>query len=330
DHPWLSLALFLVGSVSLAHFALKAAAVFLQTFVLPGKNLKKYGAGKGAWAVITGGSDGIGREFALQLAQKGYNIAVAARNVASTEVQLRDISESKLSPGGKVQVKGIQVDFSKVDDVAQWKRFEAELAGLDVGILVNNVGRSYNMPTDLVDTTEEELDNILKINVNATVKVTRMLLPGMVQRKRGLIMFVGSFSGITVVSPMLAAYAGSKSFQLSFAAALAQEVKDKGIDVEVANAYFVVSNMSKIRRPNLTTPTPKHYVRSVLSKIGLACGAFWSGRPSLSTPYWSHALIDWYLHVVGCKSLVGGYVLNLHRSIRKRALRKLEREAKKE
>lgn len=80
-------------------------------------------------------------------------------------------------------------------------------------------------------------------------------------------MFVGSFSGITVVSPMLAAYAGSKSFQLSFAAALSQEVKGKGIDVEVANAYFVVSNMSKIRGPNLTTPTPKKYVRAVLSKV---------------------------------------------------------------
>jgi len=324
DHPWLSLALFVVGSVSLAHFALKTAAVFLQTFLLPGKSLKKYGAGKGAWAVITGGSDGIGREFATQLAQQGFNVVVAARNVAATEALIKDIT------GNKVQVKGVQMDFSKLDDEAQWKRFEAELAGLDIGILVNNVGRSYNMPTDLVDTTEEELDHILKINVNATVKVTRMLLPGMVQRKRGLIMFVGSFSGITVVSPMLAAYAGSKSFQLAFAAALQQEVKRAGIDVEVANAYFVVSNMSKIRRPSLTTPTPRQYVRAVLSKIGLACGAFWSGRPSLSTPFWSHALIDWYLHVVGCKSLVGGYVLNLHRSIRKRALRKLEREAKKE
>ncbi|EMD37738.1 hypothetical protein CERSUDRAFT_114366 [Gelatoporia subvermispora B] len=324
DHPWLSLALLIFGSVSLAHFALKTASVLLQTFVLPGKNLRRYGAGRGAWAVITGGSDGIGREFATQLAQKGFNIAVAARNVAATEAHLKDIT------GGTVQVKGIQMDFSKLDDEAQWKRFEAELAGLDIGVLVNNVGRSYNMPTDLVDTSEEELDNILKINVNATVKVTHMLLPGMVSRKRGLIMFVGSFSGITVVSPMLAAYAGSKSFQLSFAAALSQEVKGKGIDVEVANAYFVVSNMSKIRRPNLTTPTPKKYVRAVLSKIGLSCGAFWSGRPSLSTPYWSHALIDWYLHVVGCKSIVGGYVLNLHRRIRKRALRKLEREAKKQ
>lgn len=51
--------------------------------------------------------------------------------------------------------------------------------------------------------------------------------------------------------------------------------------------------MSKIRRANLTTPTPKDYVRSVLNKVGLSCGALWTGRPYVTTPYWSHAVIDY-------------------------------------
>ena len=51
--------------------------------------------------------------------------------------------------------------------------------------------------------------------------------------------------------------------------------------------------MSKIRRANLTTPTPKNYVRAALNKVGLACGALWTGRPYVSTPYWSHAVIDY-------------------------------------
>ncbi len=66
---------------------------------------------------------------------------------------------------------------------------------------------------------------------------------------------------------MLAPYAASKAFLASFNAALAEEVKGKGIDVETLNTYFVVSNMSKIRRPTLTTPMPKPYVKAVLGKV---------------------------------------------------------------
>ena len=65
--------------------------------------------------------------------------------------------------------------------------------------------------------------------------------------------------------------------------------------------------MSKIRRANLTTPTPKNYVRSVLNKVGLACGALWTGRPYVSTPYWSHAVID---YAMVCLSL-GDRVLDI-------------------
>lgn len=114
-------------------------------------------------------------------------------------------------------------------------------------------------------------------------------------RRRGLILSSGSFAGITVVSPMLAPYAASKVFLASFSAALAAEVKGKGIDVETTNTHFVVSNMSKIRKSSMMVPTPKQYVKAVLSKIGLPCGALFTGRPTLSTPYWSHSLLDWFI-----------------------------------
>ena len=51
--------------------------------------------------------------------------------------------------------------------------------------------------------------------------------------------------------------------------------------------------MSKIRKSSMMVPTPKQYVKAVLSKIGLPCGALFTGRPVLSTPYWSHALLDY-------------------------------------
>lgn len=99
---------------------------------------------------------------------------------------------------------------------------------------------------------------------------------------------------------MLAPYAASKAFIASFSSALAAEVNGKGIDVETANTHFVVSNMSKIRKSSVMVPTPKQYVRAVLAKIGLPCGALFTGRPFVSTPYWSHALLDYFL--VSCPS----------------------------
>lgn len=75
-------------------------------------------------------------------------------------------------------------------------------------------------------------------------------------------------------------------------------------------------------------PKPGPYVRSVLSKIGLACGADYSGRPNTSTPFWSHSLLEYLISFIGIPSLFISYTHGLHKSIRKRALKKAEREAK--
>ncbi|EPS96295.1 3-ketoacyl-CoA reductase [Fomitopsis schrenkii] len=329
EHPNVALFFLALGVISCAKFALKATGVLLQTFVLPGTGLRKYGAGKGAWAVVTGASEGIGREFALQLARKGFNVVVSARNSAALDALVAEI-ESSSPQGKKVQAKAVVMDFSRLEDERGWNAFAAALEGIDIGVLVNNVGKSHTAPVYFAEAAEKEVEDILRINVNANVRVTKLILPRMVERRRGLILNMGSFSGTGIPSPMLATYAGTKAFLSAFTASLAEEVKDKGIDVQCLNTYFVVSNMSKIRRANLTTPTPKNYVRSALNKVGLSCGALWTGRPYVTTPYWSHAVIDYAMNLIGWKMLFIRYTHSLHRSIRKRYLKKLEREAKKQ
>ncbi|EKM54109.1 uncharacterized protein PHACADRAFT_257722 [Phanerochaete carnosa HHB-10118-sp] len=329
DYPVFTTFLLALGALTFGKFVFKFAGVFLQTFILPGKSLKKYGAGKGAWAVVTGASEGIGREYALQLAKKGFNVVVSARNKVALDALINEIQSIEVS-GKKMQACAVAMDFSKVDDVAQWSRFETALEGLDIGVLVNNVGKSHSFPSDFVDAPVDEVDSIIAVNVNSLLKVTRIVLPGMISRHRGLILASASFAGVSVVSPMLAPYAASKAFLATFNSALGSEVKGKGIDVETANTHFVISNMSKIRKSTLLVPPPKLYVKAVLAKIGLPCGALFTGRPFTSTPYWSHALLDWFIHVLGWRSAIAGVVHNMHRDIRRRALRKLEREAKKQ
>jgi len=146
----------------------------------------------------------------------------------------------------------------------------------------------------------------------------------MLTKKNGLILNIGSFAGY-VPSPMLATYSGSKAFLSTWTQALADEYSFRGITVQLVNTYFVVSSMSKIRRPSLTTPMPKVYVKSVLSKIGVPCGAI--SAPATSTPYWSHAVMEWALTKLAMPSWYIRVSHNMHIDIRKRVLKKREREA---
>ncbi|KAJ7902879.1 3-ketoacyl-CoA reductase [Mycena olivaceomarginata] len=314
--PWWLSALLALGSFGAGRFAYQTLSVLLQTFILPGTSLKRFGAKKGAWAVVTGASDGIGKEFALQLAGRGFNVLLVARNAALLGAVGEEIQAKY--PGTQTAVHTI--DFAAADDRA-YDALTTELDALDIGVLVNNVGKSHAMPAYLIDTPVTEIEDIVKINVGATLRVTYAALPGMIRRKRGLVLNIGSFAG-AVPSPMLATYSGTKAFLATFTSALAEEVRAHNIVVEHVNTYFVVSKLSKIRRPSLLIPTPRAYVRSVLSKIGLACGAAGGGRPGTSTPYWSHAAVEYVLNAVGLPGVYIWYTHALHRDIRRRALKK--------
>lgn len=189
-----------------------------------------------------------------------------------------------------------------------------------IGTPVNNVGRSHEMPVYFAETEEEEMKSIVNININGTLAITRVVLPKMIEklvlylqlmrsltnpnRKNGLIINMGSFAG-AVASPMLATYSGSKAFLATWSQALAEEYKSKGIVVQHVNAFFVVSNMSKIRKPSISTPTPKAYVASVLAHIGQSCGAI--AKPYTSTPFWSHSLADFVIGAINMPNLFISY-----------------------
>ncbi|KDQ49272.1 hypothetical protein JAAARDRAFT_82253 [Jaapia argillacea MUCL 33604] len=312
-----------LGFLTFVIVVVKTLSVFVQTFMLKGTQLRKFGAKSGSWAVVTGASGGIGREFAIQLGKAGFNVLVASRNYH----QLAEtVSQINANCGTQVQTKIVIVDLSNGRDDGFTRLVDA-CQGMDIGILVNNAGKSHEMPSDFAETPKHEIDDIVAINISAVLRVTSIVLPGMIQRKRGLILNIGSFAG-SIPSPMLATYSGSKAFLSTWSTALGEEVTRHGITVQHLNTYFVVSDMSKIRRSSALVPTPASYVRSCLSKIGLSCGAAFTGRPHTCTPFWSHAFVDWGMGVIGWKSGIIAYTHRLHRSIRARALRKKERDAK--
>ncbi|KAJ8098267.1 hypothetical protein POJ06DRAFT_258991 [Lipomyces tetrasporus] len=318
---YLSLFFAAIGFVNYVSFGLKSINLLLQLFVLSGKNLKKYGAGNGAWALITGASDGIGKEFSLQLAKKGFNVVLVSR----TESKLVDLAlEIKEKYGVETKILPFNFAESKSSD---YTALAALIEPLDITVLINNVGQSHSIPVPFAEVDDAELTNIVTINNLATLKVTKLVVPKLIAKKKGLILTMGSFGGL-LPTPYLSVYSGSKAFLQHWSTALAAELKPKGIDVELVLSYLVTSAMSKIRKTSALIPNPKMFVASTLSSIGLQRGA--QGLAATSTPYWSHAIFQFFIeNTVGIwSSIVSNQNLQMHITIRKRALKKAEREKK--
>lgn len=217
------------------------------------------------------------------------------------------------------------MDFgaNKYEDYAKLK---ALVDSLDIAILINNVGVSHSIPVPFVETPREDMDSIITVNCTATLRVTQTVAPGMIQRKRGLILTMGSFGGL-IPSPLLATYSGSKAFLQQWSTALGSELAPHGVTVELVQSHLVTSAMSKIRKSSLSVPTPKMLVRSVLGSVGRTGGA--QGWMYTSTPFWSHAVMQWVINnfVGPGNRLLLLYVRWFHVGIRRRALAKQARLA---
>lgn len=320
---------FAIGVFKLTTTTLSFASIIFDSYILPGVNFSKYGANKGNWAVITGASDGIGKEYAFQLAKKGFNIVLVSR----TESKLETVA-TEIQTKYKKQTKIVAFDAT-TDAPENYVALSKALEGLPVTILINNVGQSHSIPVSFLDTTDEEMMSIITLNNIVTLKVTKVVAPlivsnvGKSKNIRGLILTMGSFAGL-IPSPLLGVYSGSKAFLQNWSGALAGELKPEGVDVELVISYLVTSAMSKIKRTSFSIPNPKQFVSSTLKNIGRRVGA--QERYATITPYPSHALMHW-----GIETFIGVYSktvnkinLDMHLSIRKRALKKAARlEAEK-
>ena len=267
---------------------------------------------------MTGASDGIGKEFAIQLARAGYSTLLVSRTESKLDALASDIKSKYKTP-----TKTLAMDFNANNDT-DYAKLKALVDSLDIAILINNVGVSHSIPVPFLQTPQEEIDSIITINCTATLRVTQVVAAGMVQRKRGLILTMGSFGGL-LPTPLLATYSGSKAFLQQWSTALGAELSPHSVSVELVLSHLVTSAMSKIRKPSALVPTPQIFVKAVLGKIGRTGGA--QGWMYTSTPYWSHAVLQWIIaSFLGTGNrLLLAYNLWFHKDIRRRALAKRER-----
>lgn len=193
------------GFINLSKFFVKFIASAWAMFIRSEKDLKSYGS----WAAITGSTDGIGKALAFEMAARGLNLLLISRNPVKLAATSREIKQKH----DGVSVKTVAIDFSagcRGEEIA--RILEAEIKGLDLGVLINNVGLAYPYARFLHEVDDELMESVVGVNVAATTWVTKAAVAGMLERKRGAIVNVGSGSSACVSSyPLYSVYAATKA-----------------------------------------------------------------------------------------------------------------------
>lgn len=172
-------------------------------------------------ALITGASSGIGEEFARQLAKRGYNLVLVARRAERLNALAK-----QLGPAG-VRAEVEPADLEKAEVVRALPARIAE-RGFEVDLLVNNAGFGAWGP--FLDSPLDRQVGQIRVNVEALVTLTHMLLPAMVKRGHGAVINIASSAGLQPL-PYEAVYSASKAFVLNFSEALHVETRGAGVPV---------------------------------------------------------------------------------------------------
>ncbi|KAG9130686.1 hypothetical protein Leryth_018075 [Lithospermum erythrorhizon] len=242
--PFWILCVFFLGFLSFFKNAISLSKWIYISFLRQPKNFKKYGS----WALITGSTDGVGKSFAFQLAKKGLNLVLVSRNHQKLEEVRSEIQEKYPN----VEIKNVAIDFSGDNIGDGLREMEEVIKELDIGILINNVGVTYPGASYFHEVDRNIWMNLVKVNVRGTTLVTKAVLPGMLERKKGAIVNIGSGASIVPL------YVSTK----------------------------MASKVASIEKSSLFIPSADDYVKAAIGQIGCEarCTPFWTHSLRMYSP----------------------------------------------
>ncbi|CAD8092571.1 unnamed protein product [Paramecium sonneborni] len=232
--------LTILGLYLTTKFLFRRAKAIISTLSLQQVDIaNRYG--KGSYALITGGAGGIGREFALDLARKGFNLIIVDFNQASLDSIQQEIKSIK----SDLMVKTLLIDFAQGDNPEFYKKFQQEISKLDISILINNVGTSKGQFGIFNRLPMKNIIEGFNINFVAQIMVTQAVINQMILRNKyqSLILNLSSASAYYPY-PFFFGYGASKIGIANFFDALSLELRNhKNIDILTLKPYYVSTAM---------------------------------------------------------------------------------------
>ncbi|KAJ6666180.1 hypothetical protein lerEdw1_001085 [Lerista edwardsae] len=224
----------------------------------------------GKWAVVTGCTSGIGKSYAKELASRGVNVILISWNKEQLDAVAREIADAY-----KVETVAIVADFRKGREI--YPVIEKGLMGKEIGILVNNVSVFYDRPDYFTNLTQDKIWEIVNINIGATTMMTHILLPEMVERRKGAIVNIASLS-CCQPTPLMSAYSASKAYVDHFSRALYYEYAPQGIFVQSLLPSFLSTNTTK---KGILVPSGEEYAQHAIATLGIS---------RRTAGYWPHSV----------------------------------------
>jgi len=235
---------------------------------------------QGETVLITGASSGIGRELARCFAAGGCRLILLARNTAALDALAAELRQSR-----QIESVVLTADLSRAETPERVFQ-ELQGRGIAVDVLVNNAG--FGAHGGFADLPLPRQLEMIQVNLTALTHLTGLFLPGMIQRRRGGVLNVGSVAGF-LPGPGMAVYYATKAHVLSFSEALAGELDGTGLTVTVLCPGPTESNFGPVARGNKTRriKTPKMTAAAVAE-----CGYLDFRRGTLiSIPGWQNRLL---------------------------------------
>ena len=205
----------------------------------------------GKTALITGASSGLGEAYALRLARLGVRVILVARRAD----RLRELADRITSEHGIYAASVLPMDLSARDAGSTLAKI-LKGRGTQIDILINNAG--FGETIRFVEESNKFIVDELTVNIHTLVELTHAFLPGMVERKDGIVINIASTAAFQSL-PYMAVYGASKAFVLSFTEALWGETKNTGVKVL---AVCPGPTATEFFDTNGTTPALGRFIRT--------------------------------------------------------------------
>ena len=207
----------ILGLILLGFIGLKLLIRFLGLFQIFRRNIaKRYG--RGSYVLITGASDGIGRQFALQLAKHGFNIILLSRSQEKLEKVDKEIKKAFPQTITLIVVS----DLANGYDPNIYEKIYDQVKHLDISILINNAGLMWH--GNFLNASVKENNDLTIVNTLPVVHLTHTILP-LLNKRINKHSAVINMSSVVTIHPtsFMSVYSGTKAFVDSFSRALELE-----------------------------------------------------------------------------------------------------------